>query len=255
MTTEALETIKEIINSSATTLSGAYASVLLITGVAFEGAFLSLEGKVEESFLCKGATDKFDVGICRTNYNNGPNKLHRWLYHVYLIVPTVIFVVEAVVRRRKVKNPLKNKECRLHIHIIYFVRLAILVLVYFVLIILIAIKSTDLSMKPVYNCMNGNSTFKCVDSEVESKTNMNIACFFFTIFLCLFLVVEFAYYVRRWQTAVRTGDHKIRDQCWRCYLFHKEFGEGVYSGMISRKHRGLEPLAMSTLHFGGLSPF
>jgi len=226
MTSTALETVKEIVTSSATALSGVYASILLTTGVAFEGAFLNLEAKVEQSFLCKGAADKFDVGLCRTNYNNGPNKLHRWVYHAYLIVPAIIFTIEAAVRRWKVKNPSKKEECRLHIHVIYFLRLAILVLVYFLLIVLIAIKSTDLSMKPIYHCMDGNSTFKCVDSEVESKTSMNIACFFFTIFLCLFLVVEFVYYGCRWLTEVRTCDKDIKDHCWKCYLFDKEFGKG-----------------------------
>ena len=223
--------IEEIARSSPTVLSGIYAIILLITGAVFVVVHGYEKGREHLVFSCRETGNEFDVGLCREKYNIGPNELQSWLVYVYFAPPLALLIIEALIRKRKVKKLTNDimQPCRLfHIHVIHFLRLAVTILLHLTLSILLVYKINDLTVESNYNCLIGNSTLHCIDPEATSKSNLNISCFSFTIFLLIFVVFEIAYTLYKWRQAKAKEGNGL-NECKNCRLFDKMFSAGMLS--------------------------
>ena len=215
--------IKDIVTSSATLPSGIYLIILMATGIPIEKVYSDVEGKKHLTFSCKGNPDKYYVDSCLKNYNNGPNELYGLWYHLYFRIPIAVFIIAASIMAWKLKHPSLDGSCKVHLHVVYFVSRAVLIVVHLGIAILLASNLSVLHMETNYNCMIGNSTFDCIDSQVKRKSDMNIACFSCTIFLFVFLVIEFLYNYWKWRKELDRG----LPECRKCNQFRAVF----YSSM------------------------
>ena len=220
--------IREIVFSSVRLSSRLYFAVLSVTGIYFE-MWYAVQKRYGK-FYCRGAKNQYDIRLCFEKYSNGPNELHTWLYHVYLVPPLALCIIEALIRRWKFKNLLKIRPCRIfHIHLIYVSRLAMMILFHLILTILLAGKVKPVSGYRSYYCLIGNSTLYCLDGETSGYSDLSIACFSCTIVLLVFVVLEFADYFYKWMKAKANKEDQNLDGCKDCNLFYHTFHSGMSS--------------------------
>ena len=206
-----------------------YLLVLLSTAIPFEAVSLAVIGNEESTFFCMIDEERCCHTICLNHYNKGPNYLQGWVYHVYLIVPSVICITEAIFRMKKRCQYPDIENCTLHIHTAYYLRLICLLIVHVVVIILLAVRFEDLSMESSYICKAETLDINCIDKQAGTKSAMSIACFVFTIILTLIVFVEVVVHWCRWNGAKeeRLRQPEDEDQCRECGFFLESFCHGM----------------------------
>ena len=219
--------VEAMVNFPTPMQSSIHFTMLLAAGITFQVISSNIKRRERWTFYCEKSKDQGIIEFCRTHYDNGPNELYGWLFGQFFIAPMSSFVIEALLKIWKLFKHATNKRCRiLHFHVLYFLRLAVIIGSYLRLTILVSERVDDLIMDTKYDCQVLNSTFHCIDPEAKTKSVMDIACFSLTIFLLGFAVSEFAYYLHKWIKAKKNKEDKDFPQCRDCKLFLDMFGGG-----------------------------
>ena len=219
--------VKTMVNYPTPLLSSLHIIIFLATGITFNVVSSNVKRKEPWTFSCEGTKDQYTIGICHSKYKRGPSELYGWLFGQFYTVPFASFVIEALLKIWKLFKRATDKPCKiLHFHVLYFLRLAVIICCYLRLTIVVAKRVDNLIMDAKYDCQIWNSTFHCIDPKAKSKSDMSIACFSFTIFLLGFAVFEFAYYLHKWIKAKKNKQEKDFDECKDCSLFYVMFGGG-----------------------------
>ena len=226
--------LKALVLSIASLPSWIYVIVLLATAIPFEAVSLAIKANEQSTFLCMIDEERCCHTICLNHYNKGPNYLQGWVYHVYLIVPSVICITEAIFRMNKRCRYPDIEYCTLHIHTAYYLRIICLLIVHVVLIILLAVDFEDLGMESSYICKVDTLDINCLDKKAGTKSAMSIACFVFTVILTLLLLVEVVVHWRKWYGARRELRREKEDpySCRECCFFLERFCNGKRCNIV-----------------------
>ena len=222
-----------MVNFPTPLLSSIHFTMLLAAGITFYLVSSNIKRRERWTFSCGKPNDQGTIEFCRTRYNDGPNAMFGLLFGLlFFAVPMASFVIEALLKIWKLLKREKNKRCKVwHFHMLYFLRLAVIISTYLGLTILVFERDGNMIMDTKYDCQLVNSTFHCIDPEAKSKTDIIIVYFSLTIFLLGFAVIEFAYYLHKWIKAKKSKIDKDFPECKDCKLFFIMFGGGRSSLM------------------------
>jgi len=243
--------VEAIVNAPTPFLSSIHVILLLAAGITYNVVSSNIKRRERWSFSCEIPKDQDTIEICRSRYDSGPNEFYGWLFAQFFTVPMATFLFEALLKMWKLLKRATEKRCTiLHFHLLYFLKLAVIIGSYLRLTILVFIRVDDLTMDTKYDCQIWNSTFHCVDPEAKSKSDINIVYFSLTIFLLGFAVIEFAYYFRKWIKAKKNKEDKDFPECKDCKLFSSclvVFVESTAKSAVNFKD--VVPLPQAVSHY------
>ena len=216
-----MQTLNEFvfnIVATQTVLSVSHLVAFIFLCTVLEVSSFDIRNKGGSAFVCKGATN-FDNSFCHTENTSGRNGSHDWLPHITWVIPLCILVLGGVGIFAK-SHRTSHGNCKLHIHLVYFLRVFISWLFHVSIVFVLAIFNwalniNQLTLEVHLTCSIGNSTYGCIDGKAKAKSSLNIACFALHVFFVFSNSVELLYYMCRWKEAASERD-KIPHVEGRC---------------------------------------
>ena len=177
--------------------------------IVFSAVLLFIVAPMEEKFTC-ASNDIYNHCV----------KPYESLYWLNLFVPLGIMVPVSIVIMSKEKAASNN--CKVHIHHWHFTRVLAFLLFHCALgVSLLGIGTIKMTITGTFTCVNGNSTFSCIDKLAD----YNISLFTNTALSFVINLVEVLYFLYRWKS---TENERSRFEaepykCKDCNYFIKKF--------------------------------
>ena len=193
--------------------------------IGFSAILLAIVAPMEDKFTCAGASNDIS-SHCQGHYEKDHNNFEQSFYWVNCFLLFFMMLVLSAVIMAKEASVKKSNNCKIHIHHYHFTRIFVFFLIHFVLGgILLGIGNIKLTMNGAFTCVNGNSTFSCVDKLAKKKARCNISLYVNTGLSILYNLGEMLYFAYRWKSKENERSKFAVEpyKCRDCNYFIKKF--------------------------------